>query len=414
MAHCDEYVELISAGLDGALTPEEAARLDAHLQVCPACRTLKTELETVRAALLDLPTAEPPAGLTQRIMDAVAADNVVPFAPPVKKKSRSHWQKWAAAAAVFAVMIAGYGAMKDPGKGSVLPQADSPTPSAETIISNGLSDSQSKARSMDASEETAAIQPFSAEEEPAIEIADAPPIVSQPPVQSAPSPQPADPPPLKTAPVYDPEPTPEPQPTMMVRSFMTTSAPPPASQEPQEIPDLASEKEEPALETGEEPDAALFVTSVKGATSETTDAEEPAEPSKAVMTPREALDVVMEARYVPEEAVLVETEEFLGWQTPYQEVGEPTGDSNAQQVSLQLQYISLSDNEKYYEFRLFSSFIDSPGDTERPSVLNHYAVPLDGGEILTERQEAEDSLQDEAAWDAYQAGIDAYHDALAN
>ena len=35
MAHCNDYIDLISAGLDGALTPQEAARLEAHLAVCP-------------------------------------------------------------------------------------------------------------------------------------------------------------------------------------------------------------------------------------------------------------------------------------------------------------------------------------------------------------------------------------------
>lgn len=409
MNRCETYLELLSASLDGTLTPGEAAQLEAHLAACPQCRALKAELEAVHAALQNLPTVEAPAGLYDRIMEAVAADNVAPFALPTKKKPTFHWQKWAAAAAMFAVMMAGYGVTQRPTAQSI-PSASSPQPN---VTVTGGSNSLPKGRNADAQDETEAIQPFSGDTDPAAESTDTFLPPSEAPVQSDPPPQPTDPPTLKTAPVYDPEPTPEPQPTMMVRSFMPTSAPPSASQEPQEIPDLASEKEEPALETGEEPDAALFVTSVKGASSEATDAEEPAEPSEAVMTPREALDVVMEARYVPEEAVLVETEEFLGWQTPYQEVGEPTGDPNTQQVSLQLQYRCLSDNEKYYEFQLYNSFIDSPGDAERVSTLNYYAVPLDGGEVLTQR-EPEGDLRDEAAREAYQTGIDAYHDALSN
>ena len=47
MTHCDEYVELISAALDGALSPHEQARLEAHLAQCPDCRTLFYDLESL-------------------------------------------------------------------------------------------------------------------------------------------------------------------------------------------------------------------------------------------------------------------------------------------------------------------------------------------------------------------------------
>ena len=38
MTDCDRALELISAGLDGALTPEEKDWLEKHLEHCPACR----------------------------------------------------------------------------------------------------------------------------------------------------------------------------------------------------------------------------------------------------------------------------------------------------------------------------------------------------------------------------------------
>jgi anti-sigma factor RsiW len=34
---CREVVELVTAYLDGALSPEVTARLDAHLELCPPC-----------------------------------------------------------------------------------------------------------------------------------------------------------------------------------------------------------------------------------------------------------------------------------------------------------------------------------------------------------------------------------------
>ena len=107
MAYCDEYWQLISAGLDGALSPDEEEALSAHLAQCPECKALYEELSVLHAALSDLPPVEVPADLHGRIMKAVAAEQVLPFVPLEKKKSSVHWQRWLASAAVFAVVLAG-------------------------------------------------------------------------------------------------------------------------------------------------------------------------------------------------------------------------------------------------------------------------------------------------------------------
>lgn len=108
MAHCDEYLELISASLDGALSPEAQEKLNAHLASCAECQKLYDDLSALHAALADLPPVEVPAGLKDRIMDAVAAEaentKVLPFAP---KKASRHWQRWLASAAVLAVVVMG-------------------------------------------------------------------------------------------------------------------------------------------------------------------------------------------------------------------------------------------------------------------------------------------------------------------
>lgn len=111
MAHCDEYLELISASLDGALSPEAQEKLNAHLASCAECQKLYDDLSALHAALADLPPVEVPAGLKDRIMDAVAAEagntKVLPFAPKEKKNSPIHWQRWLASAAVLAVVVMG-------------------------------------------------------------------------------------------------------------------------------------------------------------------------------------------------------------------------------------------------------------------------------------------------------------------
>lgn len=108
MAHCDEYLELISASLDGALSLAQQEKLNAHLASCAECQKLYDDLSALHAALMDLPPVEVPAGLKDRIMDAVAAEaentKVLPFAP---KKASRHWQRWLASAAVLAVVVMG-------------------------------------------------------------------------------------------------------------------------------------------------------------------------------------------------------------------------------------------------------------------------------------------------------------------
>ena len=47
MSH-DAYEALISAQLDGDLSPEEEAGLEAHLAICPQCRAAKAEARPYR------------------------------------------------------------------------------------------------------------------------------------------------------------------------------------------------------------------------------------------------------------------------------------------------------------------------------------------------------------------------------
>ena len=46
---CQELVELVTANLEGALTPPERARFEAHLAICAGCQMYVDQLrETVR------------------------------------------------------------------------------------------------------------------------------------------------------------------------------------------------------------------------------------------------------------------------------------------------------------------------------------------------------------------------------
>lgn len=117
MRSCDEILELISASLDGALTPEEQSELDEHLAGCPACGALYDDLRVLRAEVAALPELTAPEGFTARVMDAVAAesaqeqsDNVTPF-PAARRRRSSVWKRWSACAAAAAVVILGAAAL---------------------------------------------------------------------------------------------------------------------------------------------------------------------------------------------------------------------------------------------------------------------------------------------------------------
>ena len=59
---CRELVELVTAYLDGALTPEDTERMDAHLKLCGPCHAYVEQMRTtirlaaVATAELDLRT----------------------------------------------------------------------------------------------------------------------------------------------------------------------------------------------------------------------------------------------------------------------------------------------------------------------------------------------------------------------
>lgn len=108
MWECEQALEWISARIDGCLTSEEEARLDAHLAHCPACQSLLADLELIHSDLEKMaaaPAPVPPA-LRDDIVDQIRATR------PGHRAAPPHWRTWAAAAAVLAVVLLGAGPLQ--------------------------------------------------------------------------------------------------------------------------------------------------------------------------------------------------------------------------------------------------------------------------------------------------------------
>lgn len=431
MSYCDEYIELISAAIDGALSPAQREKLEAHLAQCPECNALYAALSALHATLADLPPAEVPADLTERIMTAVAAEQVLPFAPAETKKAPIRWQRWLASAAVLAVVLMGAWSWKPwehsvndlksqsaelqqpagkekPETVGILPEASMAAADNDAMAAPEASAllNDNNALPADAPETTPAPAPASAE-------AAAPKVAGKTPEEKAAAPDAAPGegsaegegtviprmapvsgegadagPVLRSAPLPEPEngggDSNEPAPALF-------SAPQPIA--------APEETEAETPEATEIPAVQSFTVS-----SKLTGSNEPSVP--VALTSREALDRLLEEYPMPEDASVVDTGEVLGWETPLSPVDGDT-DPNAQQASTRLEYVGLSPNGKYHEFWLSSFLLDDPAEgLAHSSTINFFAVPLNGGEILVQRTEEPKSAQE------HQAEIEAYLQAL--
>lgn len=98
--NCENALELMNRELNEALTAEEAAALQAHLDACPDCRETRRQLHELDA-LLQESELEPPAALHDGVMQAIRQEK--------KQRSRRAWVPAAAIAAAAAlVLLAGW------------------------------------------------------------------------------------------------------------------------------------------------------------------------------------------------------------------------------------------------------------------------------------------------------------------
>jgi anti-sigma factor RsiW len=67
---CDEFVELVTSYLDGALSPADEQRVLEHLDLCDGCSTYLHQIRTTIAAVRELPPDETATPGRDRLLDA--------------------------------------------------------------------------------------------------------------------------------------------------------------------------------------------------------------------------------------------------------------------------------------------------------------------------------------------------------
>jgi anti-sigma factor RsiW len=94
--------EVLSAYLDGELTPAERADADAHLAGCSFCQAELEDERAVRDSVRGLPAVDPPVGFYERILrDGPAAGE-----PPAKRRIRFGLANIVATAAAWLLVLA--------------------------------------------------------------------------------------------------------------------------------------------------------------------------------------------------------------------------------------------------------------------------------------------------------------------
>lgn len=95
---CEKIIPMISAYIDGELSPFDEKRLKQHLETCPSCRNI---LADYQAAYSSRFLSEPPPGLHDSIMAQIRSE------PKPRRRLKTPFRYGTAAAAVIALVLLG-------------------------------------------------------------------------------------------------------------------------------------------------------------------------------------------------------------------------------------------------------------------------------------------------------------------
>lgn len=106
MKYCQEYAALLDPFVDEELSPEEAARVRAHLKVCGGCRSYVDAALAMREAFPDPEDIDVPEDFADRVMDAVRAESTAGTRDVFRRRSIPWKKALLPIAACLAVAVA--------------------------------------------------------------------------------------------------------------------------------------------------------------------------------------------------------------------------------------------------------------------------------------------------------------------
>lgn len=103
MRTCESYIADMNLSIDGLLDEAEEQALQAHLAVCPKCRSLYQSYQDINASILEA-EVEPPKGLTHSVMTQIHQEKT-----RNKPKAILSRMRFTLAAAVIALVVVAAG-----------------------------------------------------------------------------------------------------------------------------------------------------------------------------------------------------------------------------------------------------------------------------------------------------------------
>ena len=106
MKYCENFAARLDPFVDGELSPDEMARVQAHLDGCPACRAYVDDALAIRASFPDAEDTPVPDGFAESVMARIRAEAASQAeAAPQKKTSRPWLKALASLAACCAIVL---------------------------------------------------------------------------------------------------------------------------------------------------------------------------------------------------------------------------------------------------------------------------------------------------------------------
>ena len=135
MKYCENFATLLDPFVDGELSPDEIARVQAHLDGCPACRAYADDALAIRASFPDAEDTPVPDGFAESVMARIRAEAASQAeAAPQKKTSRPWLKALASLAACCAIVLLAAPMFSHSSKTEAAP-AEAPAAAADTAAS---------------------------------------------------------------------------------------------------------------------------------------------------------------------------------------------------------------------------------------------------------------------------------------